>query len=375
MNKRNLPQNSFKYVLEVLNSGFKKNHRLELEEQMSHFAGTRFSIGVSTGAAALHTALMSLGITKDDEILVSALTDYGSWTGALWEAGRVSFVDVDLMTGNVTPESLEKAITEKSKAFILTHLYGLPAEVDTIKAVCERHNIFLIEDCCQALGAIYRGKRVGSYGDLSAFSFAHSKQISCEVGGAICTSNEALERRCRNLAIDRGAEVREIDGIQQRIITRKGSNYRLSGLSMAVLLGQAEEYPEILAANQDNFAKLMDLIERTSFSEIDIIPVPSHCSHACWQFPVHVRAGMRDFQKTRNLMKTLSNSGFESTIRLQYYGPFHDVARSTKECPNAKEHIYSTVLIEWENLFTKSHLSAIQSILRDWEKAWTTRVN
>ena len=166
-------------ISKVLNKG---NYILgeevsKLEEEFSRFIGVKHGIGVGSGTEALHIALKACGIGYGDEVITVSNTAVATATSIILSGAQPVFVDIESDFFSMDIKNLNAAITRKTKAIILVHLYGCPAEVETILKIAKENNLVLIEDCAQAHGATYKGKRVGSFGDLSCFSFYPTKNL------------------------------------------------------------------------------------------------------------------------------------------------------------------------------------------------------
>tara|TARA_B110000444_G_C18851844_1_gene606440 strand:+ start:13472 stop:14647 length:1176 start_codon:yes stop_codon:yes gene_type:complete len=162
---------------------------IKFEEEFAKFSDSKYSIAVSNGTLALELALIGLDIKKGDEVIVTPRS-YIASVSCVATCGAIPiFADVDLETGNISPNSVEKLISKKTKAIICVHLGGLPCDIDNLKKICRKNNIKLIEDCSQAHGAKYKNKSVGSYGDIGTWSFCQDKIMSTGGEGGMVTTN------------------------------------------------------------------------------------------------------------------------------------------------------------------------------------------
>jgi perosamine synthetase len=155
---------------------------------------TGYAFAVNSGRSSLYLILKALGIGNGDEVINQAFTCVAVPNSAIWNGAKPVYVDID-DTYNIDPEDLEKKITDKTKAVIVQHTFGIPAKFEEIKEIADRHGILVIEDCAHALGSIYKGKRVGSLGDISFFSFGRDKCISSVFGGMILTKDKKLAKK------------------------------------------------------------------------------------------------------------------------------------------------------------------------------------
>jgi dTDP-4-amino-4,6-dideoxygalactose transaminase len=163
----------------------------KLEEEFAAYCGTKYAVGVDSGLAALELSLRALGIGAGDEVIVPAHTFTASAAAITFAGAQPVFVDVDPETLCIDVEKIETAITARTKAILPVHLYGLPADMDSIFAIAEKHNLMVVEDACQAHGALYKGKRTGNLGHAAGFSFYPTKNLgACGDGGILTTNDE-----------------------------------------------------------------------------------------------------------------------------------------------------------------------------------------
>lgn len=217
-------------VVEVLRSGsyILGKHNKELEAEISKYVGVKHAIALNSGTDALHLALRALDIGAGDEVISVAFT-FVATTEAIGIVGaKPVFVDIDPETFNIDVEKIENAITPKTKAIIPVHLYGQPCNMDVIMDIAKRHNLYVIEDCCQAIGAKFKGKMVGSFGDAGCFSFFPTKNLGAMGdGGLLTTNSQAVNDRVIGLRNHGGAIRYYHDEI--------GVNSRLDEVQAAIL--------------------------------------------------------------------------------------------------------------------------------------------
>ena len=165
----------------------------DFEKEFCTWTGSKHSIALSNGSVALELALKTLNLTQNDEVIVTPRSFIASVSSVITVGAKPVFADVDLHTGNLTAETINKKITKKTKAIICVHLGGLPCEMDEIMKLARKNNIYVIEDCAQAHGAEYKGRSVGTIGDIGAWSFCQDKIITTGgEGGMITTDNKLL---------------------------------------------------------------------------------------------------------------------------------------------------------------------------------------
>jgi len=168
---------------------------LELEEEFKKYLGTKYAFSFNSGRSSLMAILNSLGLMDGDEVLLQAFTCNAVANPIIWSGLKPVYIDCDEKTFNIDVEDLEKKISSKSKAVIIQHTFGLPADIDEILEVCRQNNLILIEDCAHSLGAEYKGKKVGTFGKASFFSFSRDKVISSVYGGMVATDDDKLAGR------------------------------------------------------------------------------------------------------------------------------------------------------------------------------------
>lgn len=243
-----------KEVLEVLRSGqyILGKHNQALSEEMAAYIGTKYAVTLNSGTDALHLALRALDIGEGDEVITVAFT-FVATTEAIGIVGaKPIFVDIDKDTFNIDAKAIESKITPRTKAIIPVHLYGQPADMDVIMDIAKRYNLHVIEDCCQAIGAKYKGKKVGTFGDIGCYSFFPTKNLGgMGDGGLAVTNSEYLKNRMIALRNHGGAIRYHHDEI--------GVNSRLDEIQAAILrikLNYIDEWNEKRRANAYRYNKL-----------------------------------------------------------------------------------------------------------------------
>lgn len=239
-----LQGNERAYVIDAIDSGWISSsgkYIEKFEESVSEFLGIEGGIAVSSGTTALHLACEALGVKRGMKVIVPAFTYVANANAVSYCGGTPIFADCDPDTWNVTLHTIDQVWTSKTVGVILVHLYGLPAPVDKIKELCNQRGVWLIEDCAEAFGASILGKKVGSFGDVSTFSFYGNKIISTGEGGMVFAKDAAIRKKIRVLK-------------GQGMIPGKsywhpeiGYNYRLTNVASAIGYGQMEDVEYHLA--------------------------------------------------------------------------------------------------------------------------------
>lgn len=200
----------------------------QFEKDFARFCGAEHCVAFNSGTSALHVAMLLLNVGRDDEVISTPHTFVATSWAISYVGAKPVYVDIDEDTFNLNPALIEKAITPRTKAIMPVHLYGHPFDIDPILAVAKKHNLPVVEDSAQAHGAKYKGKTVGTFGDISCFSFYPGKNLgACGEGGALVTNNSAYAARARSLR-EHGSSVRYYHD-------EVGFNYRMEGIQGAVL--------------------------------------------------------------------------------------------------------------------------------------------
>lgn len=224
------------------------------ERDLCTYVGAGHAAALSSGTAALHLALILLGVGHGDAVICQSFTFAASANPIVYQGATPVFVDSELGTWNISPDALETAIkSEKAKgknvkAVIAVHLYGMPAQMREIQEICQLHDIPLIEDAAEALGASYQGKKMGSFGLLNVLSFNGNKIITTSGGGALLSDNEAFIQKARFLA------TQARDNAPHYQHSEIGYNYRLSNICAGIGRGQMEVIDERVGQRRANFA-------------------------------------------------------------------------------------------------------------------------
>ena len=251
--------------------GMRNGHwkAVELEKALSQRMQVDYAQLVSSGTAALTVALAVAGVGAGDEVIIPTFTFVASFESILAIGAVPILVDVD-DTLTLNPKAVENAITERTRVVMPVHMCGSMADLAALKSICEKHNLLLLEDACQAIGGTFNNKPLGSYGDLGVFSFDYVKTITCGEGGAIITNNKKFHENADHysdhghdhVGKDRGAETHPF----------LGYNYRISELHAAVGLAQLARLDEFLSIQKRNYSILRTVLE--DISEVSFRRVP-----------------------------------------------------------------------------------------------------
>lgn len=233
------------YVNECLESGWISSRGpfiARFEEAFASFTGARSATSVANGTVALHLALAALEIGPGDEVIVPSFTYVASVNMILQTGARPVYVDSLEDTLQVDPEAVRRAVTPHTRAVMAVHLYGHPCDMDALVDICRAHNLFLVEDCAEAFGTLWRGRHVGTFGDTATFSFFGNKTITTGEGGMVLARDPEIMARCRHLKSQGVSPDREYwhDSL--------AFNYRMTNIAAAIGLAQIERANELLSA-------------------------------------------------------------------------------------------------------------------------------
>jgi len=240
--------NEKKYLVDTIDSGWISSigpYIEKFEVEFARYHGVKHAVATHNGTIALHLALVAAGITSGDEVVVPDFTFVATANSVRYCNARPILADVERDDWNLSPEALAANITSKTKAIIPVHLYGNPARMNELRAIAKQYNLIIIEDCAEALGAIYQGERVGTMGDIGCFSFFGNKIITTGEGGMCITNNDELAERMRILR-DHG-----MNRSKKYWYDLLGFNYRMTNMQAAVGLAQLEQIDGLLKTRDD----------------------------------------------------------------------------------------------------------------------------
>ena len=251
-------------VLEVLRAGKMSGIDVtkEFEKEYAAWQGVQYALAHNNGTAALHAAMFGVGIGKGDEIICPSITYWASCLPVFSLGGTVVFADIDPETLNIDPNDIERRITERTKAILVVHYQGYPADMDRIMAIARRHRLAVIEDGSHAHGALYKGRMVGSIGDVSAFSLMSGKSLACGEGGILLTNDRRIYERAMIFGhYERAADITLPDLAEGVGLPWGGYKYRMHQLTSAVGRVQLRNYPAQMAEIDEAMNHFWDLLE------------------------------------------------------------------------------------------------------------------
>ncbi|WP_374951147.1 DegT/DnrJ/EryC1/StrS family aminotransferase [Mucilaginibacter sp.] len=294
--------NEKKYVNECLDSTWissKGKFINEFENSFANYIDVEYATTVSNGTVAIHLALLALGIGAGDEIIVPTLTYIASVNAITYTGAKAVFVDSTLDSWQIDAKDVKQKITPNTKAVMAVHLYGHPCPMDELVDICKQNGLFLIEDCAEAIGTTYKGKHVGTFGDISIFSFFGNKTITTGEGGMVVTNDHTLYDRSTHFKGQGLAKHREY---WHDVV---GYNYRMTNICAAIGLAQLEQIDTILAKKRqiaDWYSKEFENTAITFHKEVGEV------YHSYWMCSVLIqKSDSRD-----KIRQNMRNAGIET---------------------------------------------------------------
>ena len=289
-------------VMNVLDSGLIASGEVvdEFQSKFANYCGMGYGVATSSGTTALEVMLRAAGISKGDKVLTTPFSFIASTNCILYAGAVPVFADIDPVTFNISPEAAEEKLQADPdiRAILLVHLFGHPCDMDAFTMLAKKHNVLLFEDCAQAHGALHNGKKAGSFGIASAFSFYPTKNMTTSEGGIVVTDNEDIAKRAK-LLINHGMKVRYY---HEEI----GYNYRMTNIAAAIGLCQLEKLEGFNEKRRGIASFYRSNINNPLVTHPSASKNIMHCFH---QYSVLVGEGKRDM-----LVKHLNNCGIACGI-------------------------------------------------------------
>ncbi len=373
---RTLGEEEIALITEVIRSGTltvtKGEFGKKLETQFAALVGVKHVVACSSGSAAIHCAVAALNPEPGDEIITTSITDMGALTPILYQGAIPVFADVDPVTGNVTAETIAKRITPRTKAIIVTHLFGNPCNMTAIMALANSRNIPVIEDCAQAFLATHRGQQVGTFGAIGCFSLQQGKHITTGEGGLVVTNDAALARRVylfANKAWGYG------DPHPDHYFL--SLNYRYTELQAACALAQLPKLAGVVDARSTMAARMDQLLDGTP--GIEVPQVAANSTHVYWKYCLRVDpnvipggpAALGKALKEMNIasapryiqkpafrceiirdQRTFGNSRWPFTLATP-----DAVDYAAERFPGTFEYLDRVLVLPWNEKYTEEHLN------------------
>ena len=349
----------------------------EFESKFAKSLGMPFCRTTTSGTAAVHTAVAAVDPEPGDEIITSPITDMGAITPILYQTAIPVFADVDPLTYNVTAASIAKKITRRTRAVIVTHLFGNACEMDPIVDLCRQKGIRLIEDCAQAFGCTYNGKPVGTLGDIGCFSLQQTKHMTAGEGGMVVARDEALSRRMR-LFIDKAWGYGDPKPDHYFL----AMNYRMTELTGAVALAQFEKLPAMVKQRVAMAERLTQKIE--GVRGVKPPKKTAGCAPVYWRYALRVDRGADAFgaklkeagifcapryvQKLAFECEVLRDQRTFGKSRFPYAGEHRrgepEIVYRLEDAPGAVEALAGVVVLPWNEKYVEEHVDFIADNIR-----------
>lgn len=285
----------------------------EFESAVAEYAGTPHALAVSSGTAGLHLCVRALGLKEGDEVITTPFSFAASANALLYERVTPVFVDIDPNSLNLDPQRIEAAITAKTRAVLVVHVFGRPAAMDEIMALANHYGLLVIEDACEALGAEYRGRKVGAIGDAGVFAFYPNKQITTGEGGIVVTGRREVADDLRMLC-NQGRD--PAAGWFDQV--KLGYNYRLPEISCALGLGQLQRLPSILTQRELVARRYDEKLRKQSGLILPKLEVP-HGKMSWFVYVVRLSDQFTQAQRDR-IWQELQAEGIGCA---RYFAPIH----------------------------------------------------
>lgn len=283
-------------------SGFFGDYLPKFEDEFAAYCDCRFGVATSNGTTSLHLALATLSIGEGDEVLVPTLTNMATFFAVIYQNATPVPVDIDPRTLNIDPGLLEAKLTSRTKAILLVHLFGHPCDMDPILEFARKHKLLVVEDCAEAHGATYKGRKVGGMGDIGCFSFYANKIITTGEGGMVTTNNAQWAERARNL---KGLAFGDRNKFMHRDV---GFNYRMTNLQAAIGHAQFGKIEAIISAKRriaGYYTKRLAKVE-----ELELPAEMPYARNVYWMYHVLLRG--RAATRREQVMRQLAESGIET---------------------------------------------------------------
>lgn len=328
-----LAGNELQYVIEAVETGWISSSGkfvTQFEEQFAAYSDCKYGIAVCNGTIALHLALLALGIGKGDEVILPTFTMIASAFAVCYTGAKPVFVDADKDTWNIDVTKIEEKITSKTKAIMPVHIFGKMCDMGAIKALADKHHLYIIEDAAEAHGALYHGRKAGSFSDVAAFSFFANKNITTGEGGMVVTNSKEIYDRARyfkNVCFP-------LDGPRNYQHDDIGYNYRMSNLVAAIGLAQvekADDYRAMRIYNHTLYKKHLMGVPGIVFQSAPT----TDCLDVCWMNTIIIDSTKYKHTKDE-LIRCLKEKGIDT--RLLFTGMHKQVAMKDFGCDCSGEY-------------------------------------
>ncbi len=384
---RNLGAEELELLEQVISSGVlnctKGTVVREFEKQFAEKCGVPFCYTTTSGTASIHAAVAAINPEPGDEIITSPITDMGALTPILYQTAIPIFADVDPLTYNVTAETLARKISRRTKAIVVTHLFGNACDMDPIMELARQHNLPVIEDVCQSYLAEYKGRLLGAIGDVGCFSLQQGKHMTTGEGGIVITSDDKLARRMK-LFIDKAWGYGDPNPDHYFLAL----NYRMTELQGAVALAQIKKVDAVVS----NRRKTARMMTEMLLDVVGVLPpkVTAQSKHMYWKYPLRIDAaviqgGVDAFAsklKARGIFcapRYIQKPAFQCQIFVERntFGnsrfPFEGECRKNdppvvydpQDFPGAFDALAHVVVLPWNEFYTHEHVEYLAASVKE----------
>lgn len=349
----------------------------EFEEKFAQKYDVKFCRTTTSGTASIHTAVAAINPEPGDEIITSPITDMGAITPIIYQTAVPIFADVDPQTYNVTAETIAPKITKRTKAIIVTHLFGNPCDMDPIMELARHHNIPVIEDACQSYFAEYKGKLLGTIGDIGCFSLQQGKHMTTGEGGIIVVNNDQFVRRAW-LFVDKAWGYGDPKPDHYFLAL----NYRMTELQGAVALAQLDKVDDVVAKRRQTAHMLTEMI--LDVPGVRPPKITPHGKHVYWKYPLRIEDAIinggvdqfaaalkekgifsapRYIQKPAFMCQILQERNTFGNSRFPFEGECRKndppVVYNPEEYPGTFAALAGVVVLPWNEFYTAAHVNFI----------------
>ena len=343
--RQTIEEDDIQAVIDVLKSDYLTTGPsiTEFEKLVADYVGAKYAVAISNGTAALHAACFAAGIGEGDEVITTPITFTASANCVLYCGAKPVFADVKPDTYNIDPADIAKKITDKTKAIIAVHFTGQPCEMDEIHTIAKKHNLVVIEDAAHALGADYKGKKIGSVSDMTTFSFHPVKHITTGEGGMIVTNDENLYERLvlfRSHGITRDEKLmHKNEGGWYYEQLELGYNYRITDLQCALGITQMKKLDRFVAKRRALVARYNE-----AFQDVEGIVCPKQvtgCNNSYHLYVIQVPNGRR-----REIFDKLREAGIGVNVHYipVYKHPYYQENGYKDVCCQNAEAVYENFI-------------------------------
>lgn len=323
-----ITQKEINYVIDAAKNGWYETydmHIKSLEKTFANYVGAKYAIATYCGTHALHLACIALGLKAGDEVICTDQSYIATAQAISYVGATPVFVDIQRDSLCINPEKIEEAITNKTKAIMLVHFAGYAADMDKVKKIAEKHNLFIIEDACQAVGVTYKKQFVGTIGDVGAYSFQGAKLAVGGEGGMFVTNDEKLYKIAKHY----GTFCRN-DEITYLWSDDIGYNYRIANVTAALILAQVERINELIEIKKNIYEWYHE--ELKDFEKIELLDAPEYCqtnyAYVVGYMSAEAKLSVGDFIKTMLDKNIHFRPAYPSMSLMPNYTRTHDVSNS-----------------------------------------------